>query len=166
MDADALNSLAKFGFENAFENKKCEVLLTPHLKEFSRLCRKDVQSLITKGIEHAQSFAKEHGGTVLLKNAVSLITNGNVSCLQVRGNAGLAKAGSGDVLTGIATALMANGLDAFNSAKASSYILGICAELFCRENDERSMLATDAIETIGKAILAITEDANENSGND
>ena len=165
LDADALNSLAKFGFENAFINKKCEVLITPHLKEFSRLCRKDMQSLMTNGIEHAQSFVKEHGVTVLLKNAVSLITNGNESCLQMRGNAGLAKAGSGDVLTGIATALMANGLDALNSAKASSYILGISAELFCKENDERSMLATDAIETIGKAILTITEDADENGGN-
>ncbi len=166
LDADALNSLAKFGFEKAFENKKCEVLITPHLKEFSRLCRKDVQSLITNGIEHAQSFAKEQGVTLLLKNAVSLITNGIECCLQVRGNAGLAKAGSGDVLTGIATALMANGLDAFNSAKASSYILGACAELFCKENDERSMLATDAIETIGKAILTITENADEQSGNE
>ncbi|MBQ8684840.1 MAG: NAD(P)H-hydrate dehydratase [Clostridia bacterium] len=161
LDADALNSLAKYGFDEALKSKKCDLMITPHLKEFSRLIAKCPRPLENKGIEGAKAFAKEYGITVLLKSAVSLITNGLEACLHTRGNAGLAKAGSGDALTGIAAALCANGIDAFNAAKASSYIFGVGAELAARDIGERALLASDAIEYLGKAFLAVAENADE-----
>ncbi len=151
LDADALNALVKFDYLDALKNKKCEVVLTPHLKEFARLCNQPLEYVLQNGVEEAKSFAKEYGVSVLLKSATSLITDGKRSALQICGNSALAKAGSGDVLTGIVTALCGNGLSVYDSAKIGSYILGVCAELYCENNDERSMLATDAIRLIGKA---------------
>lgn len=156
LDADALNSLVKFDCLVALKNKKCEVVLTPHLKEFARLCNQSLEYVFQNGVEEAKSFAKEYGVSVLLKSATSLITDGENSALQIRGNSALAKAGSGDVLTGIVTALCGNGLPVYESAKIGSYILGVCAELYCENNDERSMLATDAIGLIGKAFRFVT----------
>ena len=79
LDADGLNSLAiyeKENIEKLFANKKCDVVLTPHAKEFSRLLNVTVEEILQGGLQIAKAFAKKNNVTLLLKGATSIITNG------------------------------------------------------------------------------------------
>ena len=156
LDADALNSLAQYHgdeIEKLFANKKCEVALTPHIKEFSRLCKKSVEDVLSGGLFTHHDFAKECGCTVVLKNAVSLISDGKRLAVNVTGTAGQAKAGSGDVLSGVITGLCAQGLSVFDGGIAGAYLVGKSAEISAQTQGDYSLLATDVIEGLGKAFL-------------
>ncbi len=164
LDADALNSLAKYcSLTDVFSRKKGDVLLTPHVKEFSRLSKKSVEEILANGLGAAKEFALNHGVTVLLKNAVSVIENGEKSCINERGTAGQAKGGTGDVLSGVIAGLCASGLSVFDGACAGAYAVGYAAELAGEKISEYSLTATDLISYLGGAFLRITENANKES---
>ena len=132
MDADGLNSLALFSegrLAQLFKNKKCDVILTPHVKELSRLCGWTVEEILEDSLAFAKSFAKEFVVTVLLKNAVSVITDGERTAVNTTGNAGQAKGGSGDTLAGVLAGLCAVGLPAYESGVVGAYLVGKAAEL-------------------------------------
>ena len=164
LDADALNSLAKYcSLADVFARKKCDVLLTPHVKEFSRLAKISVEEILDNGLGAAKEFALRHGVTVLLKNALSVIENGKNACVNVRGTAGQAKGGTGDVLSGVIAGLCASGLSTFDGACAGAYAVGYAAELAGEKISEYSLTATDLISYLGGAFLRITEDADKES---
>jgi NAD(P)H-hydrate epimerase len=160
LDADGLNTVSKYGVE-VLKTKKCKVLLTPHIKEFSRLSGLSVGEITKAPIESAKKFAREYAVTLLLKSSVSVITDGNTVYLNTRGSATLAKGGSGDVLSGIISSLCAQGNSLTDGAVAGSYLLGASAELCAREKGEYSVLARDVIEKISEVILGVTKQANE-----
>lgn len=165
LDADALNSLAKFekeNLQNLFQNASCQVLITPHLKEFSRLSGESVESILASGFSSAFHFAKENKICVLLKNAVSVITNGEEIFLSTTGTSGQAKGGSGDVLSGVIAGLCASGLSVFSGAKAGAYIVGKAAEIAVKKTGEYSLLASDTVDCLGQAFLSIAEYAKGN----
>ena len=167
LDADALNSLAKYcSLTDVFSRKKGDVLLTPHVKEFSRLSRKSVDEILASGLNAANDFALQHGVTVLLKNAVSVIENGKKSCVNERGTAGQAKGGTGDVLSGVIAGLCASGLSVFDGACAGAYTVGYAAEIAGEKISEYSLTATDLIAHLGASFLRITEDTDKECGND
>ena len=153
IDADGLNALAKFGVD-ALQNKKCQVLITPHVKEFSRLTGKAVQEIILNPIGVAEDFAKKYGVTVLLKGTASIITDGERTCINITGTPALAKAGSGDVLSGVIAGLSAS-RDLFESACVGAYTFGIAGELCAKEHSEYSVVASKLPEYLGKAIVHI-----------
>ncbi len=158
LDADALNAWAEFGKEELLtvcQNKKCDVVLTPHIKEFSRLSGESVQSILEKGLFAPQVFAKTHHVTVILKNAASIITDGERVYLNIRGTCGQAKAGSGDVLAGVVTGLCASGLSAFTATCVGAYLTGKAAELAVEKTGEYSLLASDVIAYLGGAFCSI-----------
>lgn len=160
LDADALNSFAFFGREKlaeALAQKKCDVVLTPHIKEFSRLSEETPTVILGKGLNAPKHFAKKHGVSVLLKNAVSILSDGERVAVNATGTAGQAKGGSGDVLAGVIAGLCAQGLSAFDGARAGAYLTGKAAELATKERGEYSLLATDTIEYLGKAFLSLYE---------
>jgi NAD(P)H-hydrate epimerase len=159
LDADGLNALSKYGV-GVLKEKKCNVLLTPHLKEFSRLTGLTVGEITKDPIERAKAFAKEYAVTLLLKSSVSVVTDGNTVYLNTRGNAALAKGGSGDVLSGIVSSLCAQGHSPIEGAMAGSYLLGRAAELCAKEKGEYSVLARDVIEKLPAVILSLTEQTN------
>ncbi len=163
LDADALNSLAEYGDrENLFANKKCEILLTPHVKEFSRLSGESVEEILQKGVYAPQDYAKKHGVAVLLKNAVSLLADGSRISVNIRGTSGQAKAGSGDILTGLITGLCAQGLSVYNAGKAGAYLCGRSAEIAVKDTGEYSLLPSDCINALPKAFLdTIAEDTDK-----
>ncbi len=164
LDADALNSLAKYcSLADVFARKKGDVLLTPHVKEFSRLAKISVEEILSKGLSAAKEFALRHGVTVLLKNAVSVIENGKNACINERGTAGQAKGGTGDVLSGVIAGLCASGLSTFDGACAGAYAVGYAAELAGEKISEYSLTATDLISYLGGAFLRITEDTDKES---
>ena len=158
LDADALNSLAEFSasrFGEIFAKKTCEVVITPHVKEFARLLHTDVQEVLNNGLSLAQAFAKEYGITVLLKGAATIITDGTRTAINVTGTAGQATGGSGDVLSGVIAGLCACSLSAYDGACAAAFLCGRAAELATAEVGEYSLTPTDVIATLGRAFLSL-----------
>jgi len=122
IDADGLNTLSEYGIE-ILKDKKCRVILTPHIKEFSRLTKKPVDLILKNSVESAKEFAKEYNVTLILKSAVTIITDGEKTALNIRGCSGMAKGGSGDVLSGIIGGLSARGLNEFDAGVCGTYVL-------------------------------------------
>lgn len=158
LDADALNSLAQYSFNRfaeIFAKKTCEVIITPHAKEFARLLQTDVKTVLTHGLSLASEFALRYGVTVLLKGAATIITDGTRTAINVTGTAGQATGGSGDVLSGAIAGLCAYSLSAFDGACAAAFLCGRAAELVTAEIGEYSLTPTDVIATLGRAFLSI-----------
>ncbi|MBQ8406928.1 MAG: NAD(P)H-hydrate dehydratase, partial [Clostridia bacterium] len=157
LDADALNSISAYcdNYSALFENKKCEVVITPHAKEFARLCKKDIKTVLENGVQLAEEFAREYSVTVLLKGAVTLITDGERTALSAQGSAGQAKGGSGDVLSGLIASIAAQGNSLFDSACSAAYLCGFAAKLCEKELGEYSFTPTDVIAKIPFSILSL-----------
>jgi NAD(P)H-hydrate repair Nnr-like enzyme with NAD(P)H-hydrate dehydratase domain len=92
---------------------------------------------------------------IVLKGAQTLITYRGNAVKNSTGNAGLAKGGSGDALTGIITAFLAQGYTPYTAAKIGVYVHGLAADLALKDQSMESMLISDVIECIGKAFKKI-----------
>ncbi len=158
IDADGLNTLAKYGKE-VLKEKACEIILTPHIAEFGRLIAKDKEEVIKDPVTAAKAFAAEYGVVLVLKSAVTVITDGKEVYINTTGNAGLAKGGSGDVLTGLTAGLNAIACkeEPLFIAAAACYIFGKSGDIAVNESDEYSVVASDVIACIPKAIKAIAK---------
>ncbi len=154
LDADALNSLARYGL-SPLEKRRCSLILTPHPLEFSRLSGLDVREISENRIAAAENFAKKYAVTLALKGHETVTTDGSVAYVNTTGSPCLAKGGSGDVLAGFLAGSAARGLPPLEAAVAASYVLGRAAELCARRMGEYSPDATDVISEIGAAILSL-----------
>ena len=152
IDADGLNSLAKYG-TGSLVKAKCKVLITPHIGEFSRLTRITVADILQHQIEYAKDFAIKNKVTVMLKNAVSVITDGERTVLNIIGTSGQAKAGSGDVLSGIIAGLSARGVPLFESACIGNYLFSKTALNVKERIGDYAMTATNVIESLEKVVF-------------
>lgn len=103
IDADGLNALAQN--VQILSDKSCQVALTPHPKEMSRISGKSVFDILNSPIESAKEFAKKYACTVLLKGASTVVTDGEKVYLTINGTPAQSKGGSGDVLSGVISAL-------------------------------------------------------------
>ena len=160
LDADGLNSLATYRAEELpalFKRKKCDVVITPHVKEFSRLSGISVEEIEQNGLALAKAYAKRHGIVVLLKNAASVITDGELVAVNRSGNSGQAKGGSGDVLSGVVAGLCAMGASCLDGARAGAFLAGTAAELAVKTCSEYSLTASDCIEKLGEAFLCVLQ---------
>ena len=154
LDADALNALAKYGAE-VLKEKKCKVILTPHIKEFSRLCKKSVAEITESGTEVAQSFAAEFGVTLVLKNNRTIIADGRRLAIVTAGSPCLAKGGSGDVLAGFIAGTLARGVPAFEAACCGSYLLGKAGEKAALKMGEYAPDAQDIINCLPEVMRSL-----------
>jgi len=153
IDADAINIIA--------ENKSwlkwipADSIFTPHAIEFERLVGKSTNEKDRDELQMA--FSKKHNVYVILKGHHTQIScpNGNTYS-NTTGNAGMAKAGNGDALTGILTALLAQGYMPEQASITAVFIHGLAGDIAIKETGEISLLATDLINTIGKAFLKTT----------
>lgn len=152
LDADALNIIALN--KNMFNIIPPETILTPHPKEFDRLFGN--HDTIEQRMQTAINQSKEHSLVIVLKGHRTLITNGKQSFLNTTGNAGLAKGGSGDALTGMITSFLAQGYPELESSILGVYIHGLAADIALKEQSRESMLITDVIECFGKAFKLLT----------
>lgn len=148
IDAGALTSLAMM--KDPFKNKSCNVVLTPHTGEFSRLIGISREEIEQNPIEYAYEYAKKNGAVVILKGHASIITDGNEIYSNSYGNTGLAKAGSGDLLSGLLCGIFAQNIDRSNCMKAAfcSYLLGASADYLLQEQSEYSIIANDIVKAI------------------
>lgn len=145
IDADGLNAMDDESRKLLHEN----CIITPHPGEMARLIGSSVSNVLDNMVETASDFAKRYGCIVLLKSAVSVIAapDGRLR-YNASGNSGLAKGGSGDVLTGIITALLAQGLKPFDASSAGAFLLG-------RSSDTAMKLLQDRMLTAGDVFNAI-----------
>ncbi len=146
LDADGLNCLARH--PEIYPLLHRDVILTPHPGEMGRLTGLSAGEVAADPIGIARRYAERWGCTVLLKGAATVVSDGQRTCLLAEGNAGLGKGGSGDVLTGIVTALLAQGVEPFDAACLGSYLLGVSAEKAFETLGVRMLRATNVIEAL------------------
>ncbi len=154
IDADGLNSIAKYGVD-ALKTKKCKVILTPHIGEFARLTSKTKDEILENPISLAINFAKTYDVTLLLKNAVSVITDGEEVFINTTGTPAMAKAGSGDVLSGITAGLLARTDEILFATAASAYLFGKVGEMAVLDQNEYTITASDLVATIPAVINSL-----------
>jgi hydroxyethylthiazole kinase-like uncharacterized protein yjeF len=164
IDADGLNAIAK----DVSILKECQapLILTPHIGELSRLNGVPIGEIAKDRIKYASDFAKEYNCVLVFKGAPTIISEpSGQTYVNPTGNAGMATAGSGDVLTGIIVGLLAQmlmlrkGEDIrkimLDSALAGVYIHGLTGDLAKEEKGEMGMIAGDMMERIPEVLLRI-----------
>lgn len=151
IDADGLNLLSKNAELKAMLSERAVV--TPHPGEMSRLTGIPIKEITADPIRVAYAFAQEHGCTVLLKGTCTVIADPDKIRITASGNNGLAKGGSGDVLSGLITAMMCRGKEPFEAACLGSLLLGTGAQKAFEILRERLLRASDISDAIIKEIL-------------
>ncbi len=146
LDADGLNCLSRH--RELFGLLHEKMVLTPHPGEMGRLTGLPADRVTDDPISLAQRYASEWGCTVLLKGAATVVSDGNRTRIVAEGNAGLGKGGSGDVLTGIVTGLLSQGVAPFMAACLGSFLLGTSADRAFELLKERMLRATNVIEAL------------------
>lgn len=165
LDADAVRLIAE---RNLYEfladaGQRADVILTPHLAECAALLQTTVHELQVDRERRMKAFADAHHVTILCKDARSMVVSAGEdrTYLNTSGNDGLATAGSGDVLTGILTAITAQGLSGLDAAAAASYLHGRLAEQAEGETGRRGLVAPDLYRKLsGSAAVVWAEEFN------
>lgn len=154
IDADGINFLAS-NIE-LLKSKKCPAVLTPHPGEFSRLIKMDIEEVNSNRIFLATKYANELNSVILLKGAGTVVSSieGTVR-INSTGNSGMATAGSGDVLSGIIAAFLAQGMNTFDSASIGAYIHGLSGDIVKKDKTEYGIIASDITDNLPSAFKKI-----------
>lgn len=150
IDADAINILAHH--KEWLRNAKAPCILTPHIRELSRLSGVEVNEVKEEYPQVAVQEAKNCGCIIVAKNDRTVVADkeGNTKYLNLSGCNGMATAGSGDVLAGIIGGLLAQGMDCFTAACMGVYVHGLAGEAAAEQYGNYSMKASDIINSIHK----------------
>lgn len=151
IDADALNILSQN--PSWLDVLPSNTILTPHPKELERLIGK-WQSDAEK-VENTMAFSEKYNVIVVMKGAPTHIVFKNAIYQNTTGNAALATAGSGDVLTGIITSLLAQGYEPLHAAQLAVFLHGLTADIALPETGYQSFIASNIIENLGRAFLEL-----------
>lgn len=158
IDADGLNLLAE---NNNYLNQMAErrFVITPHMKEMSRLTGTPVEELKADRIQILKDFISRYRITCVLKDSRTLIASEEKGIrMNLTGNSAMAKAGSGDVLAGVISGWMVQGKEAEDAAELGTYIHGLSGDLAKFEKGVYSVMARDLIEYISKALMKLEEE--------
>ena len=155
IDADGLNTLSKMDL-TLLKNAKAPVILTPHLMEFSRLSGLSISEIEENPITHAKAFAKEYGVILLLKGCTTVVTDGDAVYLSNRGSAGMATAGSGDVLAGVLAGLCGYLEANVLTVASGAYLAGMAGELAAQKQGTVCMVASDTVHELANAMGILT----------
>ena len=156
IDADGLNTLAKMDL-SILNNSNANIILTPHLKEFSRLTGYSVSEISNDSINKVLEFVNKYNVTLLLKGPTTIIANKQHLYLVDKGCNGMATAGSGDVLTGILVGLSGRyQSDVTLTTAVAAYINGYSGELAMEEYGDIGMVASDTARMVSYAFKKIS----------
>jgi len=152
LDADALNLLAKDPKLCAtLSEQEREIILTPHVGELSRLMQRSVAELKGDLPAYAETLAKSLHAVVVAKDARTFICREKgAACVNIYGNSGMATAGSGDVLAGVISGLLAQGMSGFDAASVGVYLHAKSGDAVKQERGEHALMAGDLIEKLEK----------------
>ena len=156
LDADALNALADNESKPTvvLREAKRKVVMTPHPLEFSRICGDDVSFIQLHRIEAAVKFAAENKVHLILKGAATISTDGNEVYVNSSGSSALAKAGSGDVLAGFVSALIASGVDCLRGMALAAFYHGAASDTLSLEYSKLGVTPSDLPKQIAREIAA------------
>lgn len=155
LDADGINILANHKGEISLKN----TVITPHPKELSRLLNVPLEEIVTNREKYARITSQTYECITVLKGHNSIVTNGETLLYNKSGNSALAKAGTGDVLTGIIAGLMAQKMKPFEAAVLGTYLHGLAGDYAQNDLTKYSVMASDVINYLPYAINEIlTED--------
>lgn len=150
LDADALNVCAGTGLLSEVRDR-VPCVVTPHPREFSRLTGLSATEILGRPVESALSFARQTLTTVVLKGHNSVVTDGDRVYVNQTGNSGMGTGGSGDVLSGVIAALIAQGLPVFDAAVVGTCLHGIAGDLCADRLSEEALIASDLLASLGAA---------------
>jgi NAD(P)H-hydrate epimerase len=163
IDADGLNIVSKHTDMLARLTQGGRTLvLTPHPGEMARLAGISTADVQANRLQVAREFTQKHGVTLVLKGARTLIAHrdGRVA-VNTTGNPGMAKGGSGDLLTGMVAGLLAQYKDHPEQAvEAAVFLHGLAADLAVKEGNEHTLLATDSLPHLSQAFRFRSRTAN------
>ena len=162
LDADGLNALAELGAQRP--TPAAPRILTPHPGEFRRLAgepdsRASREDLCRQAIE----LAGRCGWVLVLKGHRTLITDGHRVTYNTSGNPGMATGGAGDVLTGVITALVCQGLAPFEAAQLGVYLHGLAGDLAAEQLGQASLIARDLVTYLPQAFRRLSEGITQDS---
>ena len=161
VDADGLNALATHA--DGLAGRNGPRIITPHPGEFRRLLKRD-RLTDRDSVKCAEQIAKRHDLVVVLKGHRTLVTDGTTTTRNATGNPGMATGGSGDVLTGIITALLCQGLAPLAAARLGVHVHGLAGDLAAEELGQVSLIAHDLIRYLPKAFLRLAPSSNRRAG--
>lgn len=153
VDADGLNLLAALGEKRPRLNERC--VLTPHPGELRRLIKGLGGSAPEDRMEAGLLLHDLTHATVVLKGHRTLVTNGALAYVNETGNAGMASAGMGDVLTGMIAALMGQGMEPFEASVTAAYLHGLAGDFAAGEMGQHFMTAEDVLEALALAFAEL-----------
>jgi len=162
LDADGLNNLA--AIEDWATLRKCPAVLTPHPGEFSRLTGRSIDQIQSDREGFAAAAVRQWADAsfgrlplvCLLKGRGTVVTDGGRVYVNDTGNPGMATGGSGDVLTGLIAALMAQGLEPFEAACLGARLHGRAGDLAAEQLTQTCLIATDLLDYLPAAIKELT----------
>jgi len=155
VDADGLNSLS--AHPEALANLPAGSILTPHPGELARLIGEWTDDF--DKLEKARAFAADHNCVLLIKGAYTVILGEGKGFINSSGNPGMATAGSGDVLAGILTGLLAQGYPALEAAVFGVYLHGRAGDLVVSETGPEALVASDLFGALGRAFRELYAEA-------
>ena len=152
LDADALNIIA--AHPDLLSKIPAGSVITPHPKEFARIFGENTNSMVQA--DNARIQAMRYNINIVLKGHHTAVIDADGNCrYNTSGNSGMATGGCGDVLTGIITALIANGYAPDHAAILGVYLHGYAADLAANDNSKESLIASDIVRYLGKAFLSL-----------
>lgn len=162
IDADGLNLLKNH--LDSLRVYKGPVLLTPHLGELSRVTGISPGEWKKNPLNITKTLAKELSAVLICKDARTVISTPEGTCyINLSGNDGMATAGSGDVLMGILTSLLAQGYSPVQAARLGVYLHGAAGDLAAKKLGRAAMLASDIIRFTGEILKDMNEDGERNA---
>ncbi|MBL8817502.1 MAG: NAD(P)H-hydrate dehydratase [Planctomyces sp.] len=127
------------------------VVMTPHPGEFARLVGQSVTAIESDRVKWAAGYASEHRAVIVLKGHRTIVTDGVTVYINTSGNSGMATGGSGDVLTGMITSLLGQGMSAMDAAVLGVFAHGTAGDIAARDLTERGMIASDLLKYLPAA---------------
>ncbi len=151
LDADGINALEKN--TGSLKRARAPIIITPHPGEMSRLTGFSIKNITAAKEKVAKDFAKKYNVVCVLKGRGTVVarSDGKVF-INTTGNPGMAKGGTGDVLTGMIASFVGQGIRPFEAAKLGVYLHGLAGDLAAKEKGEASMLASDLLDKIPESI--------------
>ncbi len=156
LDAGGINLFTQD--TDSLKKISASVVITPHIKEFSRLVKIEVNEIIENKIGICKKFCEEYNLYIVLKSAVTLFADYNENIyFNSSGNSGLATAGSGDVLSGIIGGFCGQGYTIPQASILGVFLHGLTADLIVKEESEHTLTAHQIIDNLYKAIKEVKQ---------
>ena len=154
MDADALMLFKDHEeLQQAAQDPERTVIITPHLGEFSKLTGFSIRKITDDLPNVCRNYAKDHQLICVLKDARTVISNGEKTYLNLSGNSGMATAGSGDVLLGLIASLLGQQLKGLDAAAYGCYIHGLAGDEAADQYGKSGMVASNMIEAFHRFMV-------------